>query len=105
MSQFEKLCNDYRENKRLIEELEAMNDSIKACIKGPALAESYVFETVKQSPKEPQKLLIKPFPPLVSIPPALRKYTRNYSPSTAPRQHTSVLQWFKGVKIWFYSVY
>ena len=29
MSQFEKLCNDYRENKRLIEELEAMNDSIK----------------------------------------------------------------------------
>ena len=25
MSQFEKLCNDYRENKRLIEELEAMN--------------------------------------------------------------------------------
>lgn len=32
MSQFEKLCNDYRENKRLIEELEAMNDSIKGDI-------------------------------------------------------------------------
>lgn len=32
MSQFEKLCNDYRENKRLIEELEAMNGSIKADI-------------------------------------------------------------------------
>lgn len=32
MSQFEKLCNDYRENKRLIEELEAMNDSIKVDI-------------------------------------------------------------------------
>lgn len=32
MSQFEKLCNEYRENKRLIEELEAMNDSIKADI-------------------------------------------------------------------------
>lgn len=32
MSQFEKLCNDYRENKRLIEELEAMNDSIKTDI-------------------------------------------------------------------------
>ena len=29
---FEQLCNDYRENKRLIEELEAMNDSIKADI-------------------------------------------------------------------------
>ena len=32
MSKFEKLCNEYRENKRLIEELEAMNDSIKADI-------------------------------------------------------------------------
>ena len=32
MSKFEKLCNEYRENKRLIEELEAMNDSIKANI-------------------------------------------------------------------------
>lgn len=32
MKQFEKLCNEYRENKRLIEELEAMNDSIKAAI-------------------------------------------------------------------------
>lgn len=32
MSTFEKLCNEYRENKRLIEELEAMNDSIKTDI-------------------------------------------------------------------------
>ena len=32
MSKFESLCNEYRENKRLIEELEAMNDSIKADI-------------------------------------------------------------------------
>ena len=32
MSAFEKLCNEYRENKRLIEELEAMNDSIKTNI-------------------------------------------------------------------------
>lgn len=32
MKQFEKLCNEYRENKRMIEELEAMNDSIKAAI-------------------------------------------------------------------------
>lgn len=29
MTAFEKLCNEYRENKRLIEELTAMNDSIK----------------------------------------------------------------------------
>lgn len=32
MGKFETLCNEYRENKRLIEELEAMNDSIKADI-------------------------------------------------------------------------
>lgn len=32
MKQFESLCNEYRENKRLIEELEAMNDTIKAAI-------------------------------------------------------------------------
>lgn len=32
MKRFESLCNEYRENKRLIEELQAMNDSIKADI-------------------------------------------------------------------------
>lgn len=32
MKEFEKLCKEYRENKRLIEELEAMNDSIKGDI-------------------------------------------------------------------------
>ena len=32
MREFEKLCNEYRENKRLIEELEAMNDNIKSDI-------------------------------------------------------------------------
>ena len=34
MKEFEKLCTEYRENKRLIEELEAMNDSIKGDIIG-----------------------------------------------------------------------
>lgn len=32
MKQFEKLCNEYRENKRLIEELTAMNEELKAGI-------------------------------------------------------------------------
>lgn len=32
MSKFESLCNEYRENKRLIEELQAMNDGLKADI-------------------------------------------------------------------------
>lgn len=32
MGKFEKMCNEYRENKRLIEELTAMNDELKASI-------------------------------------------------------------------------
>lgn len=32
MSKFETLCTEYRENKRLIEELEALNESLKADI-------------------------------------------------------------------------
>lgn len=32
MENLEKMCNEYRENKRLIEELTAMNDSLKASI-------------------------------------------------------------------------
>jgi len=32
MTDFEKYCNEYRENKRLIEELQAMNDTLKAAI-------------------------------------------------------------------------
>lgn len=32
MTNFENLCTEYRENKRLIEELTAMNDSLKADI-------------------------------------------------------------------------
>lgn len=32
MGKFESLCNEYRENKRLIEELTAMNDSLKSDI-------------------------------------------------------------------------
>lgn len=32
MKRFERLCNEYRENKRLIEELQSMNDSIKSDI-------------------------------------------------------------------------
>ena len=32
MTRFESLCNEYRENKRLIEELNAMNDALKSDI-------------------------------------------------------------------------
>lgn len=34
MTEFEKKVNEYRENKRLLEELEALNDTIKADIIG-----------------------------------------------------------------------
>lgn len=34
MTQFEEKVNEYRENKRLLEELEAMNDALKAEIIG-----------------------------------------------------------------------
>lgn len=34
MQDFEQLCNDYRENKRLIEELTTMNDELKTQIVG-----------------------------------------------------------------------
>lgn len=34
MTEFEKKVNEYRENKRLLEELEALNDAIKADIIG-----------------------------------------------------------------------
>ena len=32
MSKFEKLCNEYRENKRMIEELENINEELKTAI-------------------------------------------------------------------------
>ena len=32
MTRFESLCNEYRENRRLIEELNAMNDALKSDI-------------------------------------------------------------------------
>lgn len=32
LSKFETLCNEYRENKRLIEELESMNEDLKSDI-------------------------------------------------------------------------
>lgn len=32
MSKFETLCTEYRENKRLIEELQAMNENLKSSI-------------------------------------------------------------------------
>ena len=32
MSKFEKLCKEYRENKRMIEELEGMNEKLKSAI-------------------------------------------------------------------------
>ena len=89
MSAFEKLCNEYRENKRLIEELEAMNDSIK-----PTFSQSW--ETGRRSQRERAKRHTRRLLRPGSILPDSVKCTRIYSPSTAPRQHTAVLRFNKG---------
>ena len=91
MSAFEKLCNEYRENKRLIEELEAMNDSIKTDI-------LTIMGTGRRSQRERAKRHTRRLLRPGSILPASVKCTRIYSPSTAPRQHTAVLRFNKGVK-------
>ena len=78
MSAFEKLCNEYRETKRLIEELEAMTGR----------------RSQRERAKRHTRRLLRPG----SILPASVKCTRIYSPSTAPRQHTAVLRFNKGVK-------
>lgn len=52
MGKFEKLCNEYRENKRMIEELTAINDGLKADIIGlMGGAETYTEGAAKASNK------------------------------------------------------
>ena len=73
MTRFETLCNEYRENKRLIEELEAMNDNIKgdiiaimgereAVIEGSTKA---LYKTVTSS-KLDSKALKESYPDIVN---------------------------------------
>lgn len=73
MSKFETLCNEYRENKRLIEELEAMNDSIKGdiiAIMGDrdTLTEGAAKATYKSvtSTRTDTKAMKKDFPDIVN---------------------------------------
>lgn len=72
MGKFEKLCNEYRENKRLIEELEAMNDTIKGdiiAIMGDAdtMTEGAAKATYKSvtSSRTDTKAMQKDFPDIV----------------------------------------
>lgn len=69
MSDFEKRVNEYRENKRLIEELEAMNDAVKAEIidmmqGAPEMAQGAAKAIYKdvQSVRLDSKLLKTPHP-------------------------------------------
>ena len=73
MTRFETLCNEYRENKRLIEELESMNDNIKgdiiaimgereAVIEGSTKA---LYKTVTSS-KLDSKALKESYPDIVN---------------------------------------
>ena len=76
MKRFESLCNEYRENKRLIEELQAMNDSIKLDILAiMGNDETHVEGAAKATNKT-----------VVSIQADSRKNTRNYSRNTAGKQ-------------------
>ena len=90
MKKFESLCNEYRENKRLIEELQAMNDSIKLDI----LA---IMGNDEMHVEGAAKPLIKRLFQAVSIQADSRKNTRICSPNTAEKQVINVFVYCKGV--------
>lgn len=107
MTLFEEKVNEYRENKRLLEELEAMNESIKADIicmmhGAPEMAQGTAKTIYKdvQSVRLDSKLLKTLHPDI-------------YIQSAAAKPPTSVLVWYKGVQavilsailfcFWFFS--
>ena len=106
MTLFEEKVNEYRENKRLLEELEAMNESIKADI-----------IAMMHARRKWYRVLQKPFTRMcrasVLIASFYRQRTRMFTPSAASAPHTSVLVWYKEVRkvvlscilfvFWFFS--
>lgn len=106
MTTFEEKVNAYRENKRLLEELEAMNESIKADI-----------ICMMQGAPEMAQGTAKPFTRMckasVWIASYSRRCTRIFTQSAAAKPPTSVLAWYKGVQtvilsailfcFWFFS--
>ena len=88
MTTFEEKVNAYRENKRLIEELEAMNNAVKA-------------EIIAMMHGAPEMVQQRPFIRTCrasdSIASFCRQRTRIFMLSVAKRPVTSGLAWYKGV--------
>ena len=106
MTLFEEKVNAYRENKRLIEELEAMNDAVKA----------EIIDMMHGAPEMVQgtaKAITRMFLPSGLTASYSRRCTRMYTQSAAAKPPTSVLAWYKGVQavilsallffFWFFS--
>ena len=83
MGKFEKLCNEYRENKRLIEELTAMNDELKP----PFLK---LWRGGKPSQRAQARPQTKPLFHPGLIPPGSKRNTRTCSECSAGKPVTSV---------------
>lgn len=106
MTTFEEKVNAYRENKRLMEELEAMNDAIRADI-----------ITMMQGAPEMVQGTAKPFTRMCKasdlIASCSKRCTRMYTQSVAAKPPTSALAWYEGVRqvilscilfvFWFFS--
>lgn len=90
MTDFEQKVNEYRENKRLMEELESINDAIKADI-----------ITMMHARRKWCRALQRPFIRTCKasdlIASFYRQRTRIFMLSAAKRPFISVLVWYKGV--------
>lgn len=96
MTTFEEKVNAYRENKRLMEELEAMNDAIKAEIID-------MMHARRKWCRARQKPFTKMFLPSDSIASFYRQRTRIFTQSAAKRPFTSGLVWYEGVPHMIFS--
>lgn len=89
MTTFEEKVNAYRENKRLIEELEAMNDAVKAEIID-------MMHARRKWCRARQKPFTRMFRASDSIASFYRQRTRTFTPSAAKRPFTNGSAWFDG---------
>lgn len=87
MTLFEEKVNEYRENKRLIEELEAMNDAIRADI-------ITMMHARRRWCRARQRPFIRMCRASDLIASFCRPHTRIFMPSAAKRPFTSGSAWF-----------
>lgn len=106
MTDFEQKVNEYRENKRLMEELEAMNDTVKAEIID-------MMHARRKWCRAQQRPFIRTCKASGLTASFCRQRTRIFMLSAASAPHTSVLAWSEGVRqvilscilffFWFFS--